>query len=150
MTMRRTGFAPKPYTRQPKAPLVPVASCNSGPVERAHVAAAKREYVRSRKLLDACGKIECQRCGKLGAVGAHSNWAIHGKGKGIKANDNRVAALCSWCHWDIDQGGALNDRGKQTVWWHAHERTVAKLMLDGLWPAGVPVPDLNFPKEWGQ
>src|SRR5579871_883711 len=63
----------------------------------------KRQYVRSRKLLDACGKLErctfpgCQaRDGTL--VACHSNWEIHGKGKGIKADDNRIAAGCARCH----------------------------------------------------
>jgi len=132
-----------------RSPLVAlVRSVNSGPSERDHVIAPKHDYVRSRKLLDACGLIPCQRCGAPGAVGAHSNWAIHGKGRSIKADDNRIAALCSYCHHDVDQGNALNERGKKLVWWSAHERTVHALQKIGKWPAGVPVPDLRFPAEW--
>jgi hypothetical protein len=55
----------------------------------------KFRYVRSKKLLEACREIPCQLCGAQDGtvVAAHSNQAKHGKGRGIKASDEFVAAL---------------------------------------------------------
>jgi len=107
----------------------------------------KREYVRSKALLDACRHIPCQHCGRfeLGKVcAAHSNWGVHGKGGHIKADDNRVAALCDLCHIPIlDQGSKLSAMERIEMWWNAHVKTVMLLQQRGLWPAGVPVPDLS-------
>lgn len=104
----------------------------------------KRSYIRSEQLLRACRDIPCQHCGRDdGTVcAAHSNIGVHGKGRGIKADDNRVAALCSTCHMDVDQGrSSREDRLKK--WWAAHMATVRVLLTLGEWPLGVPVPDLR-------
>jgi len=37
-------------------------------------------------------------------VAAHSNSLADGKGKGIKASDFKIAALCFRCHHELDQG----------------------------------------------
>lgn len=106
----------------------------------------KREYIRSEAMREAYRLLPCQHCGKggedAGVCCAHSNWSVHGKGKGIKADDNRAASLCWGCHSMLDQGGALNEAEKQTLWWRAHVKTVLRLQALGLWPAGVPVPDV--------
>ena len=70
---------------------------------------------------------------------AHSNWG-GGKGRGIKADDNLVAALCLKCHYEIDQGHKLSKQDRQTLWQAAHKRTVETLIAQGLWPDEVPVP----------
>ena len=106
----------------------------------------KREYVRSPKLMRAYGLIPCQfdGCGKTeGIDGCHSNWAVHGKGKSIKADDNRAASGCQDCHRELDQGHAWNEAEKQQRWWRAHVRTVRELTARGFWPAGVPVPEIE-------
>lgn len=146
--MRRTGFRRPPpreatqstYTPTPRAPafsfFVPL------PAAPLH----KREYVRSPELLLACRLIPCQHCGADdGTVcAAHSNWAAHGKGKSIKADDNRVASLCARCHVPLlDQGSELSRAERITLWWAAHVRTVRELLQRRLWPATVPVPDLT-------
>lgn len=107
----------------------------------------KRQYVRSRKLLDACREIPCQHCGRdtRGRVcAAHSNWSLHGKGAHIKADDNRVAALCDICHVPIlDQGSKLSKQERIAMWFAAHCKTVRELVRRGLWPLDVPIPDLR-------
>lgn len=111
----------------------------------------KREYVRSRPLLDACRLLACQSCGIADGtvVAAHSNWRVHGKFKSIKADDNRVAAMCAACHRALDQGGRDDQPTKQLWWWEAHARTVNLLVLRGLWPRDVPVPETGtYPAEW--
>lgn len=105
----------------------------------------KHSYVRSQKLMDAYRRIPCQHCGRDdGTVcGAHSNQGAHGKGRGIKADDNRAASLCSLCHHAIDQGRILTAAERLAVWWDAHVKTVRTLLAHGLWPANVPVPDIR-------
>lgn len=102
----------------------------------------KRQYVRSKKLLEACRQIPCQHCGiDDGTVcAAHSNWSQHGKGKSVKASDDRVASLCFECHLALDQGRLTSKEQRQQAWWSAHIHTVRELVDRNLWPASVPVP----------
>lgn len=87
----------------------------------------KRVYVRDKKLLKRVCQLECQNCGSGEQVqAAHSNWG-GGKGRGIKADDNLVAALCQKCHWEIDQGHTLSKEQRQAMWQKAHELTIARL-----------------------
>lgn len=60
----------------------------------------------------ALRKLPCQNCGNDDGtiVAAHSNQYEHGKGKGLKAHDCFVAALCHRCHlWLDNQGGFGKD-----------------------------------------
>lgn len=102
----------------------------------------KRQYVRSPALMKAYRLIPCQHCGRDdGTVcGAHSNQGEHGKGKAIKADDNRCASLCFLCHALLDQGSRLSKAERLAMWAAAHIKTVRELCKRGLWPAGVPVP----------
>lgn len=103
----------------------------------------KHNYIRSKKLLKLVATLECQSCGVEGMVqAAHTNWG-GGKGRGIKADDNLVAALCLRCHYEIDQGVHLSKAERQEKWQHAHVATVAKLCDLGLWPKDVPIPSFS-------
>jgi hypothetical protein len=100
----------------------------------------KHTYIRSRELLKNVAQLDCQHCGSGHMVqAAHSNWG-HGKGRGIKADDNQVAALCLKCHYEIDQGKNLSREERKAKWTAAHNRTVARLVSQGLWPENVPLP----------
>jgi hypothetical protein len=108
-------------------------------------------YVRSEALMKAYRLIPCQGCGRAdGTVcGAHSNWAVHGKGRSVKASDDRCASLCFACHQELDQGSAFTEAQRRMFWWRSHVNTVANLAHFTLWPAGVPVPDVEqFPEQW--
>ena len=100
----------------------------------------KHAYVRSKKLLKLVASLDCQRCG-LGQMvqAAHTNWG-GGKGRGIKADDNLVAALCLKCHYEIDQGANLDKNERQQQWNQAHQKTVDLLTSTGLWPKNVQLP----------
>jgi hypothetical protein len=100
----------------------------------------KHDYIRSKKLLKLVASLPCQNCGIDHMVqAAHTNWG-GGKGRGVKANDNLVAALCLSCHYEIDQGKNLSRQERQDLWQNAHKKTVEALLLAGLWPDNVPVP----------
>lgn len=108
------------------------------------VSVPKRTYIRSKALLAAVRTLPCQITGRTdGVEPAHSNWPQHGKGKSVKADDNRVAALHCSLHREIDQGRLLSAEERQEIWWTAHCRTVRELLARGLWPKGVPVPQLE-------
>lgn len=103
----------------------------------------KHAYIRSKKLLMAVASLDCQVCGSGYMVqAAHSNWG-GGKGRGIKADDNLVAALCLKCHYEIDQGKTLTKQERQEKWEKAHKKTVQRLLDLNLWPDNVPVPRLE-------
>lgn len=154
--LKRTPFKRKPPERYVKPERVPKPN---GVLTRPFngvrfteiVSQPKREYVRSRPLLDSCRCIPCQHCGMMHFTGrvvaAHSNWSVHGKGGHIKADDNRVASLCDECHiYLLDQGSKLSQEQRQEMWWRAHVRTVRQLTHLQLWPSDVPVPDITrFP-----
>lgn len=106
----------------------------------------KHTYVRSPALMKAYRLIPCQHCGiDDGTVcGAHSNLGAHGKGRGIKADDNMVASLCFTCHHELDQGKHLSQDERLAMWLNAHMRTVQTLVARGLWPRGIPIPTSEF------
>ena len=99
----------------------------------------KYPYVRNKRILEFCRTVPCQSCGVSDGtvVAAHSNQSIHGKGMGIKASDQFVAAMCRACHYEIDQGRASFE-GKLMIWNAAHERTKTLLKRAGLWPDEQP------------
>lgn len=101
----------------------------------------KHDYVRSKELLRNAREIPCQHCGADDGtvVAAHTNWG-HGKGRGIKADDNMIASLCFHCHSQIDQGSGLSKEERKKIWGDAHDKTVEKLSKLGLWPKDVPKP----------
>jgi hypothetical protein len=103
----------------------------------------KHQYIRSKKLLKLVAELDCQACGSGQMVqAAHTNWG-GGKGRGIKADDNLVAALCLKCHFEVDQGKDLTKDERQLMWYLAHNLTVAKLCEQGKWPADIPVPTME-------
>lgn len=147
---RRTPLRSKPRQHQPAVerepkPMARVATLHRGTYAGSTTAAApKRTYVRSPALLAAVRQLPCMHTGKVGETEpAHSNWPQHGKAGAIKADDNRVAALCRDVHRELDQGKNWTAEQRQALWWEAHKRTVRELQRQGMWPAGVPVPQLE-------
>ena len=87
----------------------------------------KHSYVRDKALLKQVAQLDCQHCGSGEMVqAAHTNWG-GGKGRGIKADDNLVAALCQKCHWEVDQGHTMSKAERQAMWKAAHLKTMEAL-----------------------
>lgn len=84
---------------------------------------------RNKKLLELIRQSPCQHCGAQDGtvVAAHSNQLRDGKGRGIKAHDYRIAALCFTCHADLDQGAQLSREERLNMWEEAHRKTVGWL-----------------------
>lgn len=89
---------------------------------------------RNKKLLEVIRQSPCQHCGAQDGtvVAAHSNQLRDGKGRGIKAHDYRIAALCFTCHADLDQGTKLSREERLNMWEEAHRKTVGWLFDNNL------------------
>lgn len=84
---------------------------------------------RNKKLLEIVRQSPCQNCGAQDGtiVAAHSNQLRDGKGRGIKADDYRIAALCFRCHSELDQGTKMSRAERVELWEEAHRKTVGWL-----------------------
>jgi hypothetical protein len=60
-------------------------------------------------------------------VAAHSNQMRDGKGRGLKADDYRIAALCYKCHTELDQGKNMSREERLNMWEDAHRATIGWL-----------------------
>lgn len=89
----------------------------------------KQKTYRSPKLLVAVRDAPCMHCGAQDGtvVAAHSNQLRDGKGRGLKASDYRIAALCHICHFQVDQGLLWDREQKREVWDEAHRKTIGWL-----------------------
>jgi ribosomal protein S27AE len=84
---------------------------------------------RNKKLLEVVRESPCQNCGSQDGtvVAAHSNSLADGKGRGLKASDVKIAALCFRCHTELDQGAKLSRQERRDMWVDAHIKTIAWL-----------------------
>jgi len=84
---------------------------------------------RSDKLLKSVRDCPCQSCGAMDGtiVAAHSNQMRDGKGRGLKADDYRIAALCCKCHTELDQGKNMSREERLNMWEDAHRATIGWL-----------------------
>jgi hypothetical protein len=89
---------------------------------------------RNKKLLEAVRVLPCQHCGVSNGtiVAAHSNQLRDGKGRGLKASDYRIAALCFTCHADLDQGARMSKQERVEMFEEAHRRTIGELFERGM------------------
>lgn len=85
---------------------------------------------RNKKLLEVVREAPCMHCGAQDGtvVAAHSNQLRDGKGRGLKASDAAIAALCCNCHHQIDQGFILSKEERRNAWDEAHRKTMRWLI----------------------
>jgi len=88
---------------------------------------------RNKYLLELVRQCPCQSCGNQDGtvVAAHSNQLRDGKGRGLKAHDYRIAALCFRCHMELDQGTKMNKAERVEFWDEAHRKTIGWLFENG-------------------
>lgn len=88
---------------------------------------------RNKKLLEIVRNLPCQHCGIEDGtvVAAHSNQLRDGKGRGLKAHDYRISALCYKCHMEIDRGALLIKSVRIERWEEAHRKTIGELFERG-------------------
>ena len=94
----------------------------------------KFSYLRSKKHLQNVASLPCQICYVEGRTQAsHSNQAIHGKGRSIKASDEFTAAICVEHHYEIDSGTSLTKQQRIDMWNEAYQKTVNRLKEQNKW-----------------
>lgn len=87
--------------------------------------------MRDSKRLAAIRQLPCCECGKPApSEAAHSNFSVHGKGRGIKADDKYTISLCSVCHAALDQYRLDMDRHESLEWFEQKLKYVNEV-LDG-------------------
>jgi len=88
---------------------------------------------RNKHLLELVRQCPCQTCGAQDGtvVAAHSNQLRDGKGRGIKAHDYRIAAVCYRCHMELDQGTKMTKEERAESWDEAHRGTIGWLFENG-------------------
>lgn len=104
----------------------------------------KFPYWRSKQHLKNVASLPCQNCGLEGETqAAHSNLAIHGKGRSLKASDEFTVALCFACHYDLDAGHRLTKDEKHQMYFKALRNTWLELLERDLVVVDVPVPKVE-------
>lgn len=90
---------------------------------------------RNKNLLEAAKDAPvcfgCQRTNMGDVVAAHSNQLRDGKGRGLKADDFRVAFICASCNHELDQGVKWSRAERVAFWEEAHRHTVGWLFKSG-------------------
>jgi hypothetical protein len=77
--------------------------------------------------------LPCARCWREGGTEvSHSNQLVDGKGRGLKSQPWRVAALCHECHAMIDSGKDMKKPERLEAWNAAHRWTMGQLFKRGL------------------
>lgn len=74
---------------------------------------------RDKNRLEQIRSLCCCQCGASPrSEAAHSNFSIHGKGKGIKADDAYTIPLCASDHAAFDQNLLQQTRQQQLDWFN--------------------------------
>lgn len=86
---------------------------------------------RDNKRLEQVRSLPCCVCG-MGprSQAAHSNFGIHGKGKGIKADDRYTIPLCHSCHASFDQNLSQQTRQEQLDWFERKLKFIDGVLSD--------------------
>jgi hypothetical protein len=106
----------------------------------------KFNYFRSTKHLKNVASLPCQICYVEGRTQAsHSNQAVHGKGRSLRASDEFTAAICVEHHYEIDQGSNLTKQQRVDMWNEAYQKTVNRLKSQNLWPDELSTINRNNP-----
>lgn len=75
----------------------------------------KRGNYRNAELLAKVRELPCVHCGLMGVQAAHSNKLAHGKGRGMKASDAAIMALCQPEHYQVDDGTRYSRAERQLL-----------------------------------
>lgn len=90
---------------------------------------ARGSKMRDSKRLAAIRQLPCCECGRAApSQAAHSNFSIHGKARGIKADDKYTIPLCHVCHAALDQYRLDMDRQESLEWFEQKLKYVNEVL----------------------
>ncbi len=134
--LRRTGFTRKVYVSPSAAPARPLVRRPSYACSDVVVAAPKENVIQHAGYMNLVRAMPCDRCGRPPRSDfAHAD---QGKGQGIKTDCRRGFPLCRDCHHLVGSTGQLGRDGRRQYEIEAGQRTRARIVAAGLWPAGLP------------
>lgn len=120
--LKRTGFKRTPYKRPPVPPPRRLERpCVQAVISTTAVAIPRQPRLENPHLRDMAKKYGCNlRMTSMcrgqdtsTTVLCHSNWAEHGKGKGMKAHDFYAVYGCAVCHDALDSGRQYDNDEKK-------------------------------------
>lgn len=86
---------------------------------------------RDPKRLEKIRSLSCCNCGASPrSQAAHSNFGIHGKGKGVKSDDKYTIPLCHSCHANLDQNLSQQTRQQQLDWFNRKLKFINGVLND--------------------
>ena len=86
---------------------------------------------RDNNRLEKIRSLPCCQCGASPrSEAAHSNFGIHGKGKGVKADDKYTIPLCHSCHANLDQNLSQQTRQQQLEWFDRKLKFIDEVLND--------------------
>lgn len=89
----------------------------------------KPHTFRSAKLREVVAGLPCVCCGRVGFTqAAHGN---QGKGMSIKVSDAMIAALCQFCHAELDQGRTMDKAERRAFVLEMVAKTYVALIESG-------------------
>ena len=84
---------------------------------------------RDNKRLEQIRSLPCCQCGASPrSQAAHSNFGIHGKGKGVKAGDEYTLPMCQSCHSKFDKYEMGMNREQSLEWFIQKWRETNRLL----------------------
>ena len=85
--------------------------------------------MRDSARLQEIRKMPCCECGRAApSQAAHSNFSIHGKGRGIKASDDYVIPLCVEHHYQFDTYSMGLSRKESLEWFECKLKYVNEVL----------------------
>lgn len=113
---------------------------------------AKNPRYLNQKLLQLARGMPCQHCGIEDGtvVAAHSPFAIHGHGRGVKSHDAFIAYLCYRCHAWLDQDYGVMDgytskrEDKLRFFVKAMDKTMVHLLQTGKIKLADDIDEVEF------
>ena len=86
---------------------------------------------RDNKRLEQIRSLPCCQCGASPrSQAAHSNSGVHGKGKGIKADDRYTIPLCYECHAGLEPNLSQQTRQEQLDWFERKLKFIDEVLND--------------------
>ena len=86
---------------------------------------------RDNDRLKAIRKMICCECGAdAPSQAAHSNFGIHGKGKGVKADDRYTLPMCHKCHGRLDRYEMGMNHDESIEWFSRKLKFIDEVLND--------------------
>lgn len=134
--LQRTSFKRKVYTPPPAAPLRALVRRPSYVGSGVVVALPKENVIQHAGYMDVVRGLSCHRCNR--PPRSQFCHADESKGMAIKTDCRLGWPGCAECHYFVGSTGKMGREGRRQFELEAGQRTRARIIAAGLWPANLP------------